>query len=180
MGVHTETTERVEGLLRAWNARDLDRFVACLAEDVHWHDLGMLHPPAVGRAEVRRFGELVLRAFPDFTFELRAPVCVAADGGSCCVPWTITATSSGSYDPPGLAPTGRRLRFDGMDYVTFQGGLVARIETRFDPADVVEQLMGVRIRPAAGSFAEWCFVRAQRVMAAWLRGHPPAVGARAP
>jgi len=27
----------------------------------------------------------------------------------------------------------------------------------------------VRVRPAAGSWTEWCFVRVQRVMAAWLR-----------
>ena len=34
--------EIVQALLEAWNARDLDRFVAMLTEDVEWHDLGML------------------------------------------------------------------------------------------------------------------------------------------
>ncbi len=177
MDAQAQTAKVVEDLLQAWNARDLDRFVSFLAEDVSWHDLGMLHPPEVGRAAVHRFSELVLRAFPDFTFTLRGPVCFAPDGGSCCVPWTITATNAGPYEPPGLAPTGRKLRFDGFDYVVFRDGLISRIETRFDPAEVSTQMMGVDIRPAAGSFAEWCFVRVQRVMAAWLRDHPPAAAA---
>ncbi len=162
-------TKVVEDVLKAWNERDLDRFVSYLAEDVSWHDLGMLHPPAVGRDAVRDFSRLVLRAFPDFTYALRAPVCVGEHGSNCCVPWTISATNAGPYDPPGLAPTGRRLRFSGIDYLEFRDGLVARIETRFDLADVIAQMTGVNVRPAAGSFGEWCFVRVQRVMAAWLR-----------
>jgi len=177
MDAHAQVTRTVTDLLQAWNARDLDRFVGYLAEDVSWHDLGMLHPPAVGRDAVRRFAETALRAFPDFAFEMRGPLCIAADGSSCCVPWTISATNSGPYDPPGLAPTGRRLRFDGCDYVVFRDGLIACIETRFDPAVVIEQMLGVTIRPAPGSLAEWCVVQVQRVMAAWLRDHPSAAAA---
>jgi hypothetical protein len=56
----------------------------------------------------------------------------------------------------------------------FRDGLVARIETRFDPAEAMEQLVGVNVRPRAGSGAEWCLVRVQRVMAAWLRDHAAA------
>jgi steroid delta-isomerase-like uncharacterized protein len=173
MTAHTRVLKTVDALLEAWNDRDLDRFTAMLTEDVYWHDLGMLHPPAVGREAVRRFSELVLRAFPDFTYQVRPPICVSEDGSRCAVPWTITTTNSGPYDPPGFAPTGRRLRFSGFDFIEFRDGKIARIETRFDPAEAIEQLLGVRVRPAAGSWAEWCFVRAQRVMAAWLRRQAP-------
>jgi predicted ester cyclase len=169
MSLHAQVTRTVDDLLQAWNDRDLDRFTAMLTEDVHWHDLGMLHPPAVGRDAVRRFTELALRAFPDFTYEIRHPICVAEDGSRCVVPWTISATNTGPYDPPGLAPTGRRLRFSGLDYMEFRGGFIARIETRFDPAEAIEQLTGVSVRPRAGSGAEWWLVRVQRLMAAWLR-----------
>ena len=78
----TQAVALVEDLLRAWNARDLDRFTNLLTEDVCWHDLGMLHPPAVGRAAVRQFSESVLRAFPDFRYEIRAPLCIANSGSS--------------------------------------------------------------------------------------------------
>jgi len=159
----------VQALLEKWNARDLDGFTALLTEDVWWHDLGMPHPPVVGRAAVREFSEITLRAFPDFRYEIRGPICVSADGDHVVLPWTITATNSAPIDPPGLAPTGRRVHFDGLDYLQIRDGLVARIETRFDPADAIEQLMGLHLRPAAGSWRERAFVLVQRLLAAWVR-----------
>ena len=101
MNSSEQASEVVHSLLDAWDARDLDGFTALLTDDVYWHDLRMLHPPAVGRAAVRQFAETTLRAFPDFHFETRGPICLAADGNSCMVPWTISATHTGPLDPPG-------------------------------------------------------------------------------
>lgn len=169
MSDRSQASVIVDAVLEAWNARDLDRFTSLLTEDVYWHDLGMLHPPAVGRDAVRRFSNTVLRAFPDFRYEIRPPICVSDDGSRCVVPWTIAATNSGPYEPPGLAPTGRRVRFSGFDYMEFRDGLVARIETRFDPADAIAQLLGFAPVPPAGSWRERCLVWVQRIVAAWAR-----------
>ncbi len=164
----------VNAVMDAWNARDLDRFTSLLTEDVYWHDLGMLHPPAIGRDAVRRFSESVLRAFPDFHYEIRPPLCASDDGSRCVVPWTITATNTGPYEPPGLAPTGRKLRFTGFDFIELRNGLVSRIETRFDLVEVFGQIIGIELRPRAGSWKERCLVGAQRLLAAWVRGREPA------
>ena len=164
-----EIHDRVDGILRAWNARDLDGFVSFMTPDVYWHDLGMPHPPAVGRDAVRRFSESALRAFPDFRYELRGAICIGEDGRSCVVPFTVHATSTGVFNPPGFAPTGRSVRFAGLDYLQFRDGLVERIETRFDPLDPIEQLFGLPLRPAPGSWLERCLVGIQRTRAAWLR-----------
>jgi steroid delta-isomerase-like uncharacterized protein len=179
MGNRSQASVIVDAVLDAWNARDLDRFTALLTEDVYWHDLGMPHPPAVGRDAVRRFSETVLRAFPDFRYEIRHPICVAQDGSRCVVPWTIVATNSGPLDPPGMAPTGRKVRFSGFDYMEFRDGLVARIETRFDPAEAIEQLLGLRLRPPPGSLRERCLVWVQRGLAAWVRGRGHTASASA-
>jgi ketosteroid isomerase-like protein len=170
----TEVAQRVEDLLRAWNARDLDGFLAFLTPDVYWHDLGMPAPPAVGRDAVRRFCESLLRAFPDFAYEVRGPLCIADDGSGCVVPWTISASHRGPFDPPGFAPTGRSVHFNGLDYLEFRGDRVARIETRFDPVEPIEQLLGLRVRPPSGSWRERCLVWAQRAGAAWLRSRGDA------
>jgi steroid delta-isomerase-like uncharacterized protein len=172
----SETIKLVQALLRAWNARDLDAFVALMHPDVYWHDLGMPTPPAIGRNAVRRFSESALRAFPDFRYTIRGSICVAEDGESCVVPWTINATHTAPFDPPGFAPVGRAVQFDGLDYFELRDGLVTRIETRFDPAEPIEQLMGIRLRPPPGSLLERALVGVQRV-AAWLvrsRSKPPA------
>jgi hypothetical protein len=168
MMTRSQICGRVDDLLAAWNARDLDGFVAQLAPDVYWHDLGMPHPPAVGRHAVRAFSESVLRAFPDFRYELRGPICVAEDGRSCVVPFIITATQSAPLTPPGFAPTHRLVRIEGLDYLQFDESYVTRIETRFDILDTLEQLLGLSLRPAPGSFRERIAVRIQRVVA-WAR-----------
>ncbi len=76
----------VGGMVEAWNDRDLDGYVSQLTEDVVWNDPAMVEP-AEGREAVRAFSETVLRAFPDFRYTIRPPICVADDGSRCAVPW---------------------------------------------------------------------------------------------
>lgn len=171
-----DVINRVDALVVAWNAQDVETFVSLLTDDIWWHDLGMPTPPIIGRTAVREFVESVLRAFPDMRYEIRNPVCVSEDGTSCVVPWVINATNTGYLTPPGFAPTGRRVRLEGLDYLTFRDGLVARIETRFDPAEPIEQLFGLRLRPRPGSMRERAVVLLQRVRAAWIRRRNNRVG----
>lgn len=156
-------------LLESWNERNLDAFASLLAEDVSWYDPSMPHPPATGRPAVMEFARSVLAAFPDFAYTIRSPICVAADGGSCAIPWRITATQTGPLEPLGFAPTGRRLSFEGVDLLFVRDGLIVRIETLFDAFAAASQALGVNLRPAAGSFSERLLVGAQRLRAAWLR-----------
>jgi len=159
----------VQALLEAWNARDLDRFIAMLTEDVEWYDLGMLHPPARGRQAVRAFSESVLTAFPDFAYVLEHPICVSPDGKRCVVLWKITATHTGMLSPPGFAPTNRQACFQGVDVLEFQGGLISRVFTLFDVIAAAEQITGMPIRFPAGSFRERIAVFLQRTIAFFAR-----------
>jgi steroid delta-isomerase-like uncharacterized protein len=159
----------VEELVAAWNARDLDAVVGLLAEDVEWHDRAMPEPPARGRQAVREFAENVLHAFPDFEYEIQPPLCPAGDGTRCAIVWRISATYSRPLQPLGLAPTGRRARFAGVDVLDIQGGKVTRILTTFDPAAAAEQLLDLSLRPRPGTFWAWCVVAVQRLLAARAR-----------
>lgn len=156
-------------LLDAWNARDLSRYVGMLTEDVEWYDPAMPHPPARGRAAVRAFSESVLRAFPDFTYEILGPMCVSADGGRVAVHWRITATHTAPLVPPGYAPTGRTMRQEGIDLLEVRGTQVTRILTCFDVIAAAEQVTGITLRPAPGSLRERLMVFGQRLVAAWAR-----------
>ncbi len=157
----------VRRLAASWEARDLDAFLQCLSDDVEWYDPAMPAPPARGRAAVRAFAESVLRAFPDFRYEILPPICIAEDGSRCAVKWRISGTHLAALDPPGLAPTGRRAEFEGVDLLELEGERVKRILTSFDPLPVAEQLLAVRLRPAPGTWRGFLAVRVQRV-AAWL------------
>ena len=122
----------VERMAAAWNARDLEGYLSLLTEDVVWDDPAM-QAPAVGRDAVKSFSETVLRAFPDFHYTIRQPLCIAPNGSRCAVPWKITGTHLEPMEPPGFAPTGRRVEFEGVDMLEFRGGRVSRIDTQFKP-----------------------------------------------
>lgn len=163
-------TEIANRLLDAWNARDLDTFVGMLSEDVEWYDPAMTQPPARGRAAVREFSEAVLEAFPDFHYEVDAPICIAADGSRCAIIWRISATHQRPLRPLGYAPTGRRASFEGVDVLDIRNGEITRIRTAFDPVFAAEQLLGMRLRPVPGTWRATFAVIIQRFLAWMARG----------
>ena len=152
----------------AWNRRDLPRFLEHMTDDVEWDDPAMF-TPAKGRAGVAQFAHSVLRAFPDFEYTIRHPICVAPDGSRCAVPWRITGTHLRTLEPPGYGATHRSALFEGVDLLEFRGSLVCRIETLFDVLRPAEQLLSIRLRPKLGSVQQKLAVSIQRARAFWLR-----------
>ncbi len=65
-------------------------------------------------------------------------------GGACaCVEWQATATHSGSLhldDEVALAPTGERVRLEGVTVAEFDGDRIRRFRQYGNEADVVAQL----------------------------------------
>jgi hypothetical protein len=159
--------ELVQRLLVSWGRRDLDGFVECLAEDVEWYDPAMPDPPARGRGAVKEFAGAVLSAFPDFTYEVLPPMCFAEEGTRCAIKWRSSGTHVRRLEPLGYAPTGRRVEIEGVDLLDFEGELVKRILTAFDPLPAAEQLLGIRLRPRPGTWRARLAVRVQRTLA-WL------------
>ena len=170
--------EAVRRLLASWNARDLDAFVSCLAVDVEWYDPAMPDPPARGRAAVKAFAEAVIRAFPDFAYEILPPVCVAPDGTRCAVRWRISGSHTRPLDPLGYAPTGRRVDIEGVDVLDLEDGQVKSILTAFDVLPAAEQLLGMRLRPTPGTWRAWLAVHTQRFLAWRARSKGRRLGVR--
>ena len=75
---------------------------------------------------------------------------------------------TGRFDPPGFAPTGRSLQFDGVDLVEFREGRICRIVTHFDGMRLGERAGLMPARPRPGSAMEWLAVRVQHVVA-WFQ-----------
>lgn len=161
--------ERIQALVRAWNAHDIESFAALLSAEVEWFDLGMTHPPARGRAEVISFGRSIFAAFPDLKYSINEPICVAPDERRFVIFWTIEATHTGMLVPPGFAPTNRRVVMSGVDALQFKGGEIISILTLFDPISAAEQLTGITLRFPAGSLRERAAVFVQRVIALFAR-----------
>jgi steroid delta-isomerase-like uncharacterized protein len=135
--------------LEAWNSHDDEKVLACLAEDTVIDDSGWPRTMR-GYADVRGFLEYAWRGLPDMRYE---PLGVYLDPNAprSAGHWRCSATHTGPLDPPGLAPTGKRIVFEGADFYEFRDGKLVRVRGVFDMADVMRQL---GVLPATGSRAE--------------------------
>lgn len=158
----------VDDLVDAWNDRDLDRFIGHMHESVVWDNPAMLYGPAVGRSAVRKFSESILKAFPDFSYHVREPICVASSGDRVVVPWEITATHTGRFDPPGFAPTGQVITMRGVDVLDLRDMKITRIDTFFNVLAATEQAL--RLKPfSRKGISRTLLLWLQRCRAYWLR-----------
>jgi predicted ester cyclase len=52
----------------------------------------------------------------------------------------MTGTNLGPIDPPGWAPTGRRIDVQGVDVYVFRGERLAEYRAHYDTAELARQL----------------------------------------
>jgi steroid delta-isomerase-like uncharacterized protein len=151
-------TDFVERWTAGWNSHEPARLLALMTEDIVYDDSAA---PAImhGHADVRTFLEQTWRALPDLTFRVVDGPLMAADG-KVSIRWSGTATFSGPLVPPGYAPNGARVEFDGFDLYEFRDGLVCRLRTIYDMMDLARQL---KLAPPVGSRFETVTAALQRL-----------------
>lgn len=147
---------------KAWNSRDPDQVTALCTEDVVWDDPVTDHPER-GRQAVADYLRTVWRSFPDLEFTWPEGPFASFHGIKLALHWKVTGTMLGPMDPPGFAPTGRRIELEGVDLLEIRDGLCCAYQGFFDRQAVAQQ---VGAAPASGSQAERVAVGAQRLLAA--------------
>jgi ketosteroid isomerase-like protein len=158
--------------LAAWNSHDPQQLLALSTEDVLWEDPYIVPDGrARGHDAVHAWLRSVWRAFPDLHFSLLdaedgAPMSglyLSGDRTRVAAPWFGAGTMRGPLEPPGFAPTGRRIDQIGVDLWAFRGGKVCHVRTLTDVLAVARQIGAA---PLPGSLGERLGVLLQHV-AAW-------------
>ena len=145
----------------AWNKCDVEAMAQMLTPDIVWEDPALAQP-ACGVAAVQEFMLESFRTFPDLRFGEPEPPHLTAEGELVSWAWTMEGTMLGEADPPGFAPTGRRMRVQGVDLWRMRDGRIARYRAFYDMTDLARQL---GIVPPSGSRAERVTVALQRLQA---------------
>lgn len=145
----------------AWNQCDTRAMADLITEDIVWADPA-LPEPARGVAAVQEFMRTSFRGFSDLHFGEPDPPVVAVSGDVVLWAWYMEGTHNGPIEPPGFAPTGQRMRVEGIDQWTMRNGCIARYRAFYDMNDVARQL---GIAPPPGSVAERGMVALQRLQA---------------
>jgi steroid delta-isomerase-like uncharacterized protein len=146
--------ELANRMLEAWNAHDTAALLSLMSEDVVYDDASW-PKRMLGHTEVREFLESTWRAIPDLAFEFDDPL-VNPEASQIANCWRATATQTGTWDPPGLAPTGRPVKFEGTFVGEFRDGKLRRIRVVYDVAAIMRQL---GILPEQRSYGERLIIR---------------------
>jgi len=101
--------------------------VPLLPSAVYLDPNGALH----GQAALGEWIASILRAFGDVEFQVVGQPLIALDRSRLMFEWVGTSRMTGALDPPGFAPTGRRMRVQGVDLWRMRDG---RIEAPPQPA----------------------------------------------
>jgi steroid delta-isomerase-like uncharacterized protein len=145
--------------LEAWNSHQPERVLELMTEDIVYDDSAW--PTTMrGHADVRPFLDSVWRAFPDLEFKVTEGPLLHPGAPKAATLWRGTATHTGPLQPPGFAPTGKRIEVEGMDFHEYRDGKICRLNIILDMMDVARQ-MGTL--PPAGSRAEKAAATVQRL-----------------
>lgn len=147
--------------LEAWNSHDPTRVAGCATDDVVWESPA-LPEPGQGRAAVADLVATTATAFPDYHFTQPSAWAISEDHLTAYLPWRMTGTNTGTFDPPGYAPTGRSINLTGIDVLRFRDGLIWRYQSVYNYSLVARQ-MGLGLR--RGGKLERAAVHAQRILA---------------
>jgi steroid delta-isomerase-like uncharacterized protein len=130
-------TETIGRYNDAWNAHDLDAIMAMHAPDMAFenHTAG----ESASGEEVRGHVGAIFETWPDIAFSTRR---LYVREGLVVQEWTATATHAKEMRRGELtaAPTGRRVEWDGLDVIPFEGGLVKRKDVYSDSVSILRQL----------------------------------------
>jgi steroid delta-isomerase-like uncharacterized protein len=143
----------------AWNSHEQARVLELMTDDIVYDDSAW--PTTMrGQGDVHSFLDYAWRAFPDLRFEMVDGPYIVPGQPKAGFYWKGSGTHTGSLDPPGFAPTGKRIEFEGADFHEYREGRVCRLRIVFDMMDVGRQIGTL---PKAGSPVEKAGAAAQRL-----------------
>jgi steroid delta-isomerase-like uncharacterized protein len=122
--------ENLQRAFEAWNARDLDGYLALYDDSIKLH--GYSSEP-MDKTAVRGFYEMIHRAFdgPKLTFH-----DVISNGDRLAIRFTMTGTHRAEF--LGIPPTGRNVAVDGITILKFKNG---RCVERWSSVDMYAWLL---------------------------------------
>ena len=126
--------ELARAWIRLWQNPDLNQFLRL-------HSQGFVDRSAAGRNTDREafFNSIVelYNAFPDFRADIAFLVTDQSEG-KVAIRWTARGTHQGTF--MGIPPTGRRVRFEGIDVLQYDDEEITGRWGEWNGIEILEQL----------------------------------------
>jgi steroid delta-isomerase-like uncharacterized protein len=142
----SEARDTIEAGLRAWNAGDMEGFLASYADDATLWVAGM-PAEAKGKDQIRQVAQAYFTAFPGSQFTTKTLI---ESGNWVTLEHVFTGTHNGVFVTPAgeLPPTGKTVVNPAVDVFQLSGGRIIAQRTYFDNVDILTQL---GVMPAAST-----------------------------
>jgi len=129
--------EAIDRYNAAWNDHDLDAIMSMHAPDMVFdnHTAGESARGEEARAHIGA----IFTTWPDIAFTTRR---LYVREGLVVQEWTAAATHTETMRRGNLVaePTGKRIEWDGLDVIPFEGGLVKRKDVYSDSVSILRQV----------------------------------------
>jgi steroid delta-isomerase-like uncharacterized protein len=145
--------------VEAWNSHQPERLLELMTADIVYDDSSWPRTMR-GHDDVRELLRSAWTAVPDLEFRIAEGPFIVPEAAKAAIYWNGTGTFTGPLDPPGFAPTGARIAFDGFDLLEFRDGRVCRLRIVYDMLDVSRQ---IGVLPKQGSGIEKAGAAMQRL-----------------
>jgi len=134
--------------IAAWNAHDIDRFLAIVSDDIVWHDVGNPQPYK-GKEAVRQYMQGWFSAFPGIKITVKNRL-ITEDQVAAEVEFTGTNTGPLELAPgaPLIPATGKQVTGKGTYFVRIKNGKAVEVHTYPDAAGMMMQL-GLMPKPGS-------------------------------
>jgi hypothetical protein len=156
------------------NRGEWDEVAAMMDDDIVLSD-PMIPAPAAGKAAALERARGQYEPFPDGEVVMVGDPFVALDVPELAYRWRFTGTQLRPVDPPGFAPSRRRVVVDGSSVLRFRDGKVVAVALFFDSTTVARQLLAA---PRAGGRMESVLALGQRMRVRVSRDSPGTAGGR--
>lgn len=127
----------IERYNAAWNAQDLETIMSMHAPDMVFanHTAG----EAAAGEDVRRHIASIFKSWPDLAFETRR---LYVREGLVVQEWDASATHTQTMRRGAITaePTGNVVRWEGIDCIPFEDGLVKRKDVYSDSVSILRQV----------------------------------------
>lgn len=134
-----DAVAQLKAIVRRWIEVGWQNGDASIVDELHAPDF--VDHDAAGRSpDNEGFKEGIIslyRAFPDLKAEV-ADMVVNTKTGTVCVRWTAVGIHTGDY--LGAEPTGKRIRFKGIEIVRIMDGRIMERWGEWDGIDLLVQL----------------------------------------
>jgi steroid delta-isomerase-like uncharacterized protein len=126
----------LDAWLAAWNAHDMQRAGALLADDVEYFDAGFSGIQRGRDAAIENGVSVFMRGVPDLHWELRGEPVASAD--AVAWEWTFTGTNTGTWG--GIPATRQAITLKGVSVLRLRGGKISHVATYYDTGTLNRQL----------------------------------------